>query len=189
MGFDETKAGILDRLSPDGQKASLGREILALYQQQQEIMRSVAILQAALGDFFGSSGGSQIFFARTATINPQNATTRVHLLVEEDIETQQKAYPMGFFLALAGEEAWNGGMGTRLYLADSGSDLIYRFAEIDPRVILPGSYLGPDSDGVTLTAEYTRGLGGRAGKGIDILADGPFAEGSDLSVTVYGYLS
>jgi hypothetical protein len=189
MPFDQTRAGILDRLSPDGQKASLGREILALNLQQQELLARIETLEAALATHVNAASAEPRFFARTAAINPQNAATRTALLTEDELAAGQKAYPMGFFLALAGETPWSGGTGRRLYLADSGTDLIYRFAEIDPCVVLAGSYLGPDSDGVTLTAEYTRGLGGRAGKGIDILADGPFAEGSDITVTVYGYLA
>lgn len=81
-----------------------------------------------------------------------------------------------------------GGSGTAVYLADSGTDLIYRFAAIGVAQLVAGNYLCPDSEGVTLEAEFGMNLGCRAGKGIDVLADANFGSGSDLVVTVYGYM-
>jgi hypothetical protein len=182
MSFDATRAGILDRLSPDGQKASLGKEILQLSEQQQA-------LQAALEALSESLAKRQRFFARTAIVRPANAATRVHVLAQDELAETQTAYPLHFFMVLSGETLWSGGTGTRIFLVDSGTDLVYRFAETDPRTIAPGAYITPESDGVTLEAEFTRSLGGRAGKGIDIVADGNFEAGSELSVTVYGYIA
>ncbi|HQB08067.1 MAG TPA: hypothetical protein PK712_09415, partial [Rectinema sp.] len=80
------------------------------------------------------------------------------------------------------------GNGRNVYIADSGTDLIYRFATINAEQLIPGNYISPNSDGVILEAEFGMSLGGRLEKGIDILADGNFEVGSDLFITVYGFI-
>lgn len=182
MSFDATRAGILDRLSPDGQKASLGKEILQLSEAQQT-------MQDALEELSESLAKRQRFFARTATLRSAEAGARVAVLPEDELSTDQRAYPLGFFMVLAGEVAWIGGTGSRIFLADSGEDLVYRFASIAASALVPGSFISPSSEGVTLEAEFGLAVGGRLGKGIDILADGNFSSGSDLSVTIYGYIT
>ena len=196
MALDSEKAGILDRLSPDGQKALLGQEILRLGREQENLHGALMELGAAVGGLTASVGSleeamarGQRFFARTAVVRAAEAGARVPLLPESELGEGQKAYPLGFFLVLAGEVAWSGGTASRLYLADSGVDLVYRFASIEARVLAPGNFIGPSAEGVTLEAEFGLGVGGRPGKGIDILADGNFAEGSNLAVTVYGYIA
>jgi len=195
VAFDSEKAGILDRLSPDGQKALLGQELLRLGQEQASLQgalvalgAAVAGLEAAVGSLEAALARRQRFFARTGVLRAALAGTRVAILSESELGAGEKAYPLGFFLALAGEVAWSGGTGSRLYLADSGTDLVYRFASVEARVLAPGNFIGVGAEGVALEAEFGLGLGGRAGKGIDIVADGNFAEGSDLAVTVYGYI-
>jgi hypothetical protein len=196
MAFDATRAGILDRLSPDGQKASLGKEILQLSEQQQTLQgalealgAAVEGLEAAVGSLEEAMARGQRFFARTATLRAGEAGTRVRILPESELSAGERAYPVGFFMVLAGEEAWSGGTGTRIFLADSGTDLIYRFASIAASALVPGNFITPSAEGVTLEAEFGLALGGRLGKGIDILADGNLEAGSELSVTVYGYIT
>lgn len=196
MALDSEKAGILDRLSPDGQKALLGQEILRLGREQEslkgalvELGAAVEGLRAAVDSLEADAARGQRFFARTATLKAAEAGTRVALLPEAELAAGERAYPVGFFMVLAGEEAWSGGTGTRIFLADSGTDLIYRFASIAASALVPGNFITPSAEGVTLEAEFGLALGGRLGKGIDILADGNFEAGSDLSVTVYGYIA
>ncbi|MGB9686967.1 MAG: hypothetical protein ACPLYX_10780 [Rectinema subterraneum] len=196
MALDSEKAGILDRLSPDGQKALLGQEILRLGREQESLNGALVALgaaveglQAAVGSLEEALARGQRFFARTGIVRAAEAGSRVAILPEGELGAGQKAYPVGFFLVLAGEVAWTGGVGSRIFLADSGIDLIYRFASIEARVIAPGTFITPSSEGVTLEAEFGLAVGGRVGNGIDIVADGSFASGSDLSVTVYGYIA
>jgi len=195
MAFDATRAGILDRLSPDGQKASRGKEILQRSEQQPALQGAREALgaavegrRAAVDSLEADAARGQRFFARTATLKAAEAGTRVALLPEAELAAGERAYPVGFFMVLAGEEAWSGGTGTRIFLADSGTDLIYRFASIAASALVPGNFITPSAEGVTLEAEFGLALGGRVGKGIDVLADGDFETGSELSVTVYGYI-
>jgi hypothetical protein len=197
VAIDTEKAGILDRLSPDGQKALLGQEILRLGLEQESLQGALVELGAAVGGLTAAVGNleaaamarGQRFFARTATLKAAEAGTRVHLLPASELGEDQKAYPLGFFLVLAGEEPWSGGTGSRVFLADSGVDLVYRFASIATSALMPGSFISPSAGGVTLDAEFGLAVGGRPGKGIDIVADGNFEAGSDLAVTVYGYIA
>jgi len=182
MALDPDKAGILDRLSPDGQRALLGQELMRLGKALEELEESVTTLKS-------TKAGGQEFFSKTIRLPALTAGTRVHSFSEADIPEGKKIYPLGFFLLLDGETAWTGGTGTKVYIADSGIDLIYRFAGILATQLIPGNYIGPASEGVTLEAELGMSLGCRTGKGIDVMADGDFAEGSDLVVTVYGYMA
>lgn len=188
MALDADKAGVLDRLSPDGQRALLGQEIMRLGQVQDSLSSAVATLESALAIVQQALPGGQKFFSRTASLQAVNAGTRVPLLAEADLPEGKKVYPLGFFMILNGEVCWEGGTGTTVYIADSGTDLIYRFAAIEAAHLMPGEYLCPNSDGVTLEAEFGMNLGCRTGKGIDVFADGNFGSGSDLVVTVYGYM-
>ncbi len=180
MALDRDKVGILDRLNPDGQKALLGQEILRLGEEEERLLRRIDELEIVISE--------QKFFAKTGSIKASEAGTRVHILAESQVAQGKKAYPIGFYLILKGEEPWTGGEGTKLFIADSGTELIYRFATIDKGALAPGNYLTPSSEEVVLEAEFGMTLGGREGKGIDILADKDFETGSELCVTVYGYI-
>ena len=188
MLFDSDKAGILDRLSPDGQKAALGQEILRLGREQTGILATLGEILTNLEVLVTRFDAEQHYFARSVILSAATASNRMVLLQPEDIPTGKKAYPMGFKLLLGGETAWTGGTGTYVMLADSGIDAIYRFAAVAASVLLPGNYLFPGSEGVTLDAEFGMNLGARAGNGIDVMADGDFTQGSDLTVTIWGYL-
>jgi len=187
--LDADKAGILDRLSPDGQKALLGQEIMRLGQMQESVAVALDALEGVVAAVQETLAGGQKFFSRTASISATVAGTRIHLLAEADLPEGKKAFPLGFFMILNGEVSWTGGTGTAIYIADSGTDLIYRLAAIEAAQLVAGNYLCPDSDGVTLEAECGMNLGCRTGKGIDVLADADFGAGSDLVVTVYGYMA
>ncbi len=188
MAFSIDKAAILDRMSPDGQKAALGEEILRLGREQTGILATLGEMISNLEGLVARVAGEQKYFARTATLEATGAGTRVRLLASEEIPAGKRAHPLGFQLLLSGETAWGGGTGASVMLVDTGTDEIYRFASIAASRLQPGAFLGPGSEGVTLDAEFGMNLGARAGKGIDVMADGDFAEGSDLCVTVFGYL-
>jgi len=188
VAFTDDRAEILDRMTPDGQRAALGQEILRLGREQTGILATLGELLGNLEALSDRVAGEQSYFARTATLTASTAGTRVPLLLPTEIPSGKRAHPLGFHLLTSGETAWAGGAGSTILLVDSGTDEIYRFASIAASQLLPGAFLGPGSEGVTLEAEFGMNLGAREGNGIDIVADGDFAEGSDLSVTVFGYL-
>jgi hypothetical protein len=181
MPFDQRKAGLLDRMSPDSQSSLLGQELIRLWS-------AVDTLQASLASLNQEEAGGKEFFSATGRITAAAAGSHAHLLGEEKIPLGKTAHPLGFMMVLDGETAWSGEPGTTLYLADSGIDSIYRFASVPAQLITAGSYISPTLDGVTLEAEFGMALGCREGKGIDLVADGNFTAGSDLVATVFGYL-
>jgi len=181
MALDSRKAGLLDRMSPDSQNALLGQELMRLWEGLENIEASVAMIKS-------TETSGQEFFSKTARIGALSAATRIQVMPEIEIPSGKTLYPLGFCLLLDGETAWAGGTGTVLYIADSGTDLIYRFATIEAALLLPGNYISPTLEGVTLEAEFGMSLGCRAGKGIDVFGDGNFESGDDLVVTVYGYM-
>ena len=170
MALDSRKAGLLDRMSPDSQSTLLGQEIMRLWGSLESLEVSVNLLKSA-------EASGQKFFSKTARLSALAASTRIHILAEAEIPDGKVIHPLGFFILLDGEVAWEGGTGTTIYIADSGTDLIYRFAGIQSAQLVAGNYISPTTDGVTLEAEFGMSLGCRAGKGIDMLADGKLCLG------------
>lgn len=181
MAFDQRKAGLLDRMNPDSQSSLLGQEFIRLWNALEILEAKVAAIQLE------ESGGKE-FFSGTARISAITANTRVHVIPEIEIPQGKNLRPLGFIMLLDGETAWSGETGTALYIADSGIDSIYRFASIPANLMSAGNFITAHMEGVTLEAEFGMVIGCREGKGIDVLADGNFASGSDCVVTVYGYM-
>lgn len=181
MPIDQRRAGLLDRMSPDSQSSLLGQELIKLWTE-------VDTLKANLASLAGEEAGGKEFFSATARLTAAAAGSRVHLLGEDKIPLGKTVHPLGFMMVLDGETAWSGEPGTTVYLADSGTDSIYRFAGIPAQLLTSGVFVSPTLEGVILEAEFGMALGCREGKGIDLVADGDFTAGSDLVATVFGYL-
>lgn len=171
MALSIATAEILNGINPDGQKALLGEELLRLGLVQERLLQRPT------------------FFGRVAVLKAADAATRISVLLESELAADRKAYLVGFHAMLGGEIAWSGGSGSKIVIADSGTDLLYQFATIDTESLLPGNLITPTTDGVRMDAEFGRNSGTRLGKGIDIFADGNFDEGSELWITLYGYIA
>jgi hypothetical protein len=148
---------------------------------------------AASGDVSGATlhiGTFQVAapFVVTKKIQAAAAGTVVHLLLDTDVAAvgaSAKAYLTGFRVIVDGATPWTDLTATKLLLQDTAANA---FATIAKAGLVAHAALGPDSASVTLGEPFIRGSGSAAGKGLDIIGDANFAAGSDVWVTITGYI-
>lgn len=136
------------------------------------------------GDECGDSGKP---FRKTVVLTSAAAGTPVHVLAAASVGTGKTAYISHFILNVDGATAWTDDTALVVNLQDT-ADVPVVGAVIDKSVLLGNVTLGMFSDGVTLDVPISQGAGFTATKGIDIVADGNFAAGSDIIITVFGYI-
>lgn len=126
-------------------------------------------------------------FRKTVTLTAAAAATPVHVLPEALVAAGQKAFITNILLFVSGETAWTDELATGVSIQDTEAApiLAVSFAKAQ---LTGGAILGMHSAGVTLARPVLTGVGLTAGAGIDIAADGNFAAGSDIIVTVCGFI-
>lgn len=158
-----------------------------------EVVDGVADLAAALDTAEGAidaleavnalAGGTP--FIRTATLTALAAGTAVHALAAADVGAGFKAFITGFKAVVSGGTAWSGGTGTKVAIQDTNGTPVVG-AEIAVAGLTGASVIAEGHANVTLKAALASGF--TAAKGIDIKADNNFGAGSDLVVTITGFI-
>lgn len=166
-------------------KAPIASGVLDINFIEPEIVASdVATLQGIVEGITAESG---IWFKRTATLTAAAAGTAVNVLTAADVGSKT-AYVMGAFLKVDGATAWTDSTGTVVKIQDTAASpvtgITYAKAQLTGNAILTFS-----STGVTIGDPVAEGTGFTATKGLDIIADSNFDAGSDIKVTVFGYLA
>ncbi len=130
-------------------------------------------------------------FRKTGTLAAAAAGTPVNLLTAAEVlavGAGKKAYILGFFLKVDGATAWTDSSGTVVTIQDdNGSPVVA--VSLAKAQLTGNAVLFPGQTGVTLGDAITEGSGLTAEKGIDIVADSDFDAGSDIKVTVFGYIA
>ena len=115
------------------------------------------------------------------------AGTAVHILTDAEVGSK-KAYVTGAILKVDGATAWTDSTGTVVTVQDTNGSpvvgLTYAKAQLTGNAVL---VLG--STGVTIGDAVSDGSGFTAAKGLDIIADSNFDAGSDIKVTVFGFIA
>ena len=148
---------------------------------------------AATGDVSGATlhlGTFQVAapFAVTKKITAAAAGTVVHLLQDSDVAAvgaSAKAYLTGFTMVVDGATPWTDVTATELLLQDTAGNV---FATAAKAGLTANAVLRPGSGSVVLGEALIRGSGSAVGKGIDLIGDANFTAGSDVYVTVTGYI-
>lgn len=149
-----------------------------------EVYANAAAAQAS-ADSALSAG---IPFRATASITSAAAATPVHVLAAASVPTGKKAYLTGMILNVNGATAWTDVTATIVKIQDTNGTPVVGVTV--PKALLTGNaVVGLTSLTVTLGNAVARGTGFTAEKGLDIVADAVFAAGSDIYVTLIGYLA
>ena len=126
-------------------------------------------------------------FYQTATLTAAASATPVHILTDAEVGSK-KAYVTGAILKVDGATAWTDSTGTIVKVQDTNGSpvvgLTYAKAQLTGNGIL---VLG--STGVTIGDAVSEGSGFTAAKGLDIVADSAFDAGSDIKITVFGFIA
>jgi hypothetical protein len=126
------------------------------------------------------------WFKRTATLTSAAAATAVNLLTAADVGTKT-AYVMGAFVKVNGATAWTDTTATIVKVQDTAGTPVVG-ATVAKAGLTASACLTLGSSSITLGAPISNGTGFTAAKGIDVVADAVFAAGSDLVVTIFGYI-
>ncbi len=148
----------------------------------EALLAADATFQAAVAaDAVALSG---LPFRKTKTLTAAAAATAIHVLTDAEVGTKT-AYVHQIILEVSGATAWTDSTGTIVTVQDTAAVVGATYAKAQ----LTGSaVLGLFSTGVTLAAPIKAGTGFTAAKGLDIVADHNFAAGSDIIVTVVGFI-
>ena len=125
------------------------------------------------------------WFKRTATLTAAAAATPVHVLTAADVG-DKTAYVMGAFIK-NGATAWTDTTATVVKVQDTADTPVVG-ATIAKAGLTANACLTLGSSNVTIGDPVALGTGFTAEKGIDVVADAVFAAGSDLEVTIFGYI-
>lgn len=127
-------------------------------------------------------------FRKTTNITSAAAATPIHVLPAATVGAGKKAYITGIILNVSGATAWTDLVGTVVNIQDTANSPIVG-AIFDKTALLGNVTLGIFSAGCALSAPISQGLGFTTAKGIDIAADANFAAGSDIIITIFGYIA
>ncbi len=92
----------------------------------------------------------------------------------------------GFSVLVDGSIAWTDSSGTKVTIQDTASTPVV-VAEIAKSGLTANAILGPCTTNVTLMSGFSKGKL-TLSKGLVVKPDAEFASGSDLKVTVWGFL-
>lgn len=127
-------------------------------------------------------------FRATKTLTSAAAATPVSILSASLVTGTQKAYITDVLLTVNGATAWTDSTGTIVTIQDTAVapvvGITYAKAQLTGNCVL-----GKIATGVTLAAPVLLGTGFTAAKGLDIVADSDFDAGSDIVVTVCGFIA
>ena len=126
-----------------------------------------------------------IEFMVTGTLTAAAAATAVTLLADSLVPTGMKVYINGWFVSVGGGTAWTDITATIVTIQDSAAVAAVTLAKAG---LTGNALLVPGSANTTLAAMITAQSGLTAGKGLQVVADHTFGAGSDLKVTVSGYI-
>jgi len=135
----------------------------------------------------GLSGAGKPFMY-TAKLTAIAAGTAVPLVPEAIVPTLEKIYLAGFRANVSGATAWSDITATQVVVADTAtlpvSGLTIAKAGLTGNAVID-SYANANTvvgNAILLNTGFT------AGKGLSVKADANFGAGSDLYVTVWGYI-
>jgi hypothetical protein len=127
-------------------------------------------------------------FMVTGKLVASTAGTAVHLVPAASVPAGKKIHIRSFLLNVSGSTAWTDSTATKVILQDTAASPVLAF-DIAKAVLTTNKVI--DSFGATSVTAYApvlTGAGLTAAKGLDIKADANFAAGSDIYVTVSGYI-
>lgn len=126
-------------------------------------------------------------FRKTVTLTSAAAATPVEIVPAADVGAGKKVYVTDFLVAVDGAVAWSDDTGTVVNLQDDAGTPVVG-AEIAKAGLTASALLGKLSTNVTLGDAIALGEGFTEAKGLDVAADDDFTAGSDLVVTVSGFI-
>jgi hypothetical protein len=125
-------------------------------------------------------------FFQTATLTAAAASTNVDILTDVQVGSGTVVIT-SFLLNVNGATAWTDSTGTVVTIQDKAGSPVLGISAAKAQ-LTGNAILDLLSTGITLSDPVSDGIGFTATNGIDIVADSDFDAGSDIIVTVAGYI-
>jgi hypothetical protein len=143
-------------------------------------------LTAAEGFIADLQKGPGIPFRKTVKLTSAAATTAVEIIADAAVGTGKCVYITGFYANVNGSDAW-AGAGNNVIVRDRATSPVAAIT-LAKAQLTTNAQLMFGSTGVTLGDGIKGGTGMTATKGLTIVGDGAFTAGSDLIVTITGFI-
>ena len=131
---------------------------------------------------------SMLPFSVTVTLTSAVAGTSVHVVPVASVPTGCKVYVTDLLLTVNGAVAWADATGVGINLQDTASTPVVG-AAFAKAGLTANAIIGKTSASVVLATNILLGTGFTTSKGLDIAADKNFTSGSDIVITVTGYIA
>jgi hypothetical protein len=142
----------------------------------------------ATGSTIRTELNSMLPFSVTLTLTAALAVTPVHIVPVASVPTGKKVYVTDILLKVNGETAWSDATGVGVNIQDTSATPVVG-ASVAKADLVGNAKIGKESASCVLAAPIVLGTGFTADKGLDISADKNFTAGSDIVVTVTGYIA
>ena len=127
-------------------------------------------------------------FRKTVTLTAAAAGTPVEIVADTSVTGSNKIFITGLLVSVGGTTAWTDATATIVTIQDTADTPVVAVT-IAKAQLTSQAQLGMLSTGVTLGTTVRTGVGLTAAKGLVVTGDANFTAGSDLSVTVFGYIA
>jgi len=127
-------------------------------------------------------------FRSTVTLTAATGATPVTVLAAASVMAAEKVYITDLLLTVNGATAWTDATATIVTIKDTAASPVTAITAAKAQ-LTGNAKLGLLSTGITLANNVALGTGMTAGKGLTISSDANFGAGSDIVVTVCGFLA
>jgi hypothetical protein len=166
-------------------KAPIASGVLDVNFIQPSIVASeISELEAVVTNITELSGRP---FRKTVVLTSAASATPVEIIADAEVTGTQKVYITDLLMYVSSTVAWTDSTGTVVTVQDTNSSAVVA-ATAAKAQLTSEALLGKLSTGITLGDAIKKGSGLTAAKGIVVVADSDFDAGSDLYVTVTGYI-
>jgi len=144
-------------------------------------------LTAAEGFIADLKNDPGIPFRKTVTLKAADATTPVSIIADAAVGTGKCVYITGFYANVDGGTDWSG-TGNNVIVRDRADNTPVAAITLPDSILKGNAQLMFGSTNVDLGDGIKDGTGMTPAKGIEIVGDGEFTAGSDLIVTITGFI-
>jgi hypothetical protein len=168
----------------DVASSNIDKNFIELYAEDATLQNNI---DTVAGNVTGLSLAGRPF-SYTAKLVATAGATPVVLVPASVVATAEKIYLRGFLLNVSGSTPWTDVTATQLVIADTNSSAKSALT-IAKAGLIANAVIDSFADANTVASTYVLlNTGFTAGKGLSMATDANFTAGSDIYVTVWGYI-
>jgi hypothetical protein len=127
-------------------------------------------------------------FVASAVLTAIAAATPVPIIADAAVPAGKKIYITGILAIVSGATAWADATATIVSVVDTATSPVTALDIAKAGLTGNAVIASLDNANVTLATAISTGVGMTAAKGISVVGDANFAAGSDIKITVFGFI-